>query len=170
MSAHCCICMCFFFIATFCFPKHFWTQFGVTGAFFPSPRRYAPSPGLAVVFSTFFILHFLLIAHKNFAFQLQLVNVSSRFFCWMVRHEEALEHARSAVFYGQEREEAGSQRGRGGGWNGRGESLRGAGSRRARLATLAVSYYNLAVELEYTRRYQACLRWWVTCISIHSLV
>ena len=74
----------------------------------------------------------------------------------MSRHEEALEHARSAVFYGQEREEVGAERG---GSEGRGEGLGGAVSRRARLATLAVSYYNLAVELEYTRRYQACLRW-----------
>lgn len=74
----------------------------------------------------------------------------------MFRHEEALEHARSAVFYGQEREEVGTQRG---GWERGGERLGGAGGRRARLATLAVSYYNLAVELEYTRRYQACLRW-----------
>lgn len=74
----------------------------------------------------------------------------------MSRHEEALEHARSAVFYGQEREEFGTQRGGSGGGD---ERLGGAVSRRARLATLAISYYNLAVELEYTRRYQACLRW-----------
>ncbi|CAM9184941.1 unnamed protein product [Laminaria digitata] len=79
------------------------------------------------------------------------------------RHEEALEHARSAVFYGQERDEVGTQRG---GWEGGNERLGGAGSRRARLATLAVSYYNLAVELEYTRRYQACLRWYDEALKL----
>lgn len=82
------------------------------------------------------------------------------------RHEEALEHARSAVFYGQEREGVGTterddsftgQGGRGGHADGCGGGS--SDGRRARLATLAVSYYNLAVELEYTHRYEACLRW-----------
>lgn len=82
------------------------------------------------------------------------------------RHEEALEHARYAVFYGQEHEEAAGGRSivdsRGpeemAGMMGSG-SRDSDGSRRTRLATLAVSYYNLAVEFEYTRRYDACLRW-----------
>lgn len=77
-------------------------------------------------------------------------------------HEEALEHAKSAVYYGQELDEAGT---RAGAVEGGGEARLlsspggGNGSRRARLATLAISYYNLAVELEYTHRYEACLRW-----------
>lgn len=73
------------------------------------------------------------------------------------RHEEALQHARSAVFHGQERAGLGKPRRIG---NGKEEML--AGSRRARLATLAtlaISYHNLAVELEYTGRYDACLQW-----------
>lgn len=77
-------------------------------------------------------------------------------------HEEALEHARSAVYYGQELEEAGSRAGaaeRGGEARLTSSSGGGSGNRRARLATLAISYYNLAVELEYTHRYEACLRW-----------
>lgn len=60
------------------------------------------------------------------------------------------------MFHGQEREGVGA----------RGNEERLADertgiekNRQARLATLAVSYYNLAVELEYTRRYEACLRW-----------
>lgn len=79
-------------------------------------------------------------------------------------HEEAVEHARSAVYYGQELEEVKTHTGA------VGAAARGvedqlstsggvSGNRRARLATLAISYYNLAVELEYTHRYEACLRW-----------
>ncbi len=82
------------------------------------------------------------------------------FFC---SHEEALEHARSAVYYGQELEGAEFREGAAGAARGREtqatSSGRASGSRRARLATLAISYYNLAVELEYTHRYDACLRW-----------
>lgn len=79
-------------------------------------------------------------------------------------HEEALEHARSAVYYGQELEEARTQAGAVGTAVRAGEERLSSpggisGSRRARLATLAISYYNLAVELEYTHRYEACLRW-----------
>lgn len=79
-------------------------------------------------------------------------------------HEEALEHARSAVYHGQELEGAGTHAGvaaeTGRSQEGRASSSAGVGgSRKARLATLAVSYYNLAVELEYTHRYEACLRW-----------
>lgn len=77
-------------------------------------------------------------------------------------HEEALEHARSAVYYGQELEEARTHAGAAAARVGE-ERLSSSGgvsgSRRARLATLAISYYNLAVELEYTHRYEACLRW-----------
>ncbi|CAM9246438.1 unnamed protein product, partial [Ascophyllum nodosum] len=36
----------------------------------------------------------------------------------------------------------------------------------ARVATLAVSYYNLAVELEHTRRYEACLRWYQKALTL----
>lgn len=81
------------------------------------------------------------------------------------RHEEALEHARSAVFYGQEREEAAGNRrstvlgGKVAACRSTSGTKNSGESRRARLATLAVSYYNLAVELEYTRRYDACLCW-----------
>lgn len=75
------------------------------------------------------------------------------------RHEEALEHARSAVFYGQEREDVSSSRIDTDRIRGGGGGTGGVRSRRARLATLAVSYYNLAVELEYTRRFESCLRW-----------
>lgn len=75
------------------------------------------------------------------------------------RHKEALEHARSAVFYNQEREEVARKRT----LNGEapeGPATGGSGENRTtRLATLAVSYYNLAVELEYTGQYDACLRW-----------
>lgn len=74
-------------------------------------------------------------------------------------HEEALEHARSAVYYGQELEEAGIEGGVAASGGEAGLSSSSGGSRRARLATLAISYYNLAVELEYTHRYEACLRW-----------
>jgi len=66
------------------------------------------------------------------------------------------------VYYGQELEAAGFREGAAAA-RGREEqpaaSERAGGSRRARLATLAISYYNLAVELEYTHRYEACLRW-----------
>lgn len=79
--------------------------------------------------------------------------------CTVFSHEEALEHARSAVYYGQELEGAETQAG-GAEASGRGGQKGHVGrSRRARLATLAISYYNLAVELEYTHRYEACLRW-----------
>lgn len=82
----------------------------------------------------------------------------------MCSHEEALEHARSAVYHGQELEGTGTHEGvaaeTGRGQEGRTSSSAAAGGKRkARLATLAVSYYNLAVELEYTHRYEACLRW-----------
>lgn len=74
-------------------------------------------------------------------------------------HEEALEHARSAVYYGQELEEIETQA-CGAEACGKGRQKgHVARSRRARLATLAISYYNLAVELEYTHRFDACLRW-----------
>lgn len=66
------------------------------------------------------------------------------------------------MFYGQEWE-IGAQAG---GASGNEPQIGVDGSRRARLATLAVSYYNLAVELEYTRRYDACLCWWV---AVHNL-
>lgn len=75
------------------------------------------------------------------------------------RHEEALEHARSAVFYCQEREEMGMQPVDDDESSNDTTRARVGKSRRARAATLAVSYYNLAVELEYTHRYEACLRW-----------
>lgn len=66
------------------------------------------------------------------------------------------------MYYGQELEEAGTRAGGAGrgAEAGLSSSSRGGnGSRRARLATLAISYYNLAVELEYTHRYGECLRW-----------
>eukprot|EP00903_Cladosiphon_okamuranus_P017064 g15726.t1 len=85
------------------------------------------------------------------------------------RHEEALEHARSAVYYGQELEEVGTRAGvpeRGGEAHLTSSSGAGSRSRRARLATLAISYYNLAVELEYTHRYEACLRWYNEAVKL----
>lgn len=45
-------------------------------------------------------------------------------------------------------------------------TVRAVASRKARLATLAVSYYNLAVELEYTHRYEACLEWYASTRSL----
>ncbi|CAM9754817.1 unnamed protein product, partial [Ectocarpus sp. 4 AP-2014] len=87
------------------------------------------------------------------------------------RHEEALEHARSAVYHGQELEGAGTHAGVAAEtW--RSQERRSSpsagvgGSRKTRLATLAVSYYNLAVELEYTHRYEACLRWYGEAVQL----
>ncbi|CAM9371539.1 unnamed protein product, partial [Choristocarpus tenellus] len=75
------------------------------------------------------------------------------------RHEVALEHAQSAVFYGQEGLIAPS-------WNNEKPERRGLhevgeqGGRQGRLATLAVSYYNLAVELEFTNHKDLCFHWY----------
>lgn len=75
------------------------------------------------------------------------------------RHEEALEHARSAIYHGQKHEETGTHPVDDDDCSNEKTRARVRKSRRARVATLAVSYYNLAVELEYTHRYEACLRW-----------
>ncbi|CAM9729688.1 unnamed protein product, partial [Hapterophycus canaliculatus] len=82
------------------------------------------------------------------------------------RHEEALEHARSAVYYGQEHEEIETQAGGAKAFERSGRTGQVGRSRRARLATLAISYYNLAVELEYTHRYKECLRWYDEAVKL----
>ncbi|CAM9806021.1 unnamed protein product, partial [Discosporangium mesarthrocarpum] len=93
-------------------------------------------------------------------------------------HEEALVHAQSAVFhsqegagdaFGEDPSRAGTVNKAGGyasgGWGGG-----GASEGRGPLVTLAVAYYNLAVELEFTEHKDLCFHWYNKAILLAKSV